>query len=190
MLHPKQTKIMHMRMCFTSETSGRMELRCVLPRAPRGEQAAWPLGRIGPLGVWDLAQLPIPQGGAACAWRAEAEQGARLAFKLPTSVCKAAPDSRRLGKATNGRVEKLVSTRSFGSNPVKSSFVSWPASVLSSRRGPMKDHPRTASLELRCQCHDNARKRGLCRVEPGRCISVALVVREGTRKAQRVLART
>jgi hypothetical protein len=68
MLHPKQTKIMHMRMCFTSETSGRMELRCVLPRAPRGEQAAWPLGRIGPLGVWDLAQHPIPQGGADLPW--------------------------------------------------------------------------------------------------------------------------
>jgi hypothetical protein len=50
--------------------------------------------------------------------RAEAEQGARVAFRFWTSACQAAPDSRRLGKATNGRVEKLDCTRSFGSNPV------------------------------------------------------------------------
>jgi hypothetical protein len=113
-------------MCFT-EWSG-LKSKCgASSYAHRGGTAASAGGTRAAAGLGPHA-ASHPAGGsrpalalcsgvrrpAACASRAAAEQGgARHAFKLSTSVCKAAPVSRWLGKTKNVRAAKLVATRRF-----------------------------------------------------------------------------
>jgi hypothetical protein len=83
---------------FHTETSGRMVSRF------GGIYAAWPQGAHGQLGVWDLAQHPVPQGGADLPWLFVSESvglepalGGRRRSKCATRV--QAPDFRLQGGA-------------------------------------------------------------------------------------------
>jgi hypothetical protein len=174
-------------MLFLNEVAERNPRACY-NQTLRGDsrECTGTLGRLAGLGPRAASH---PAGGSrpalalcsgvrrpsACASRAAAEQGGTTRVQASDFCLQGGAslevtgqdnewEGREAGRDTQLRIEPCVNL--IREQYAKCNLHPW---------GLVENHPQTARHELRCQFHDNAGQRELIRVEPGRCVSVALV---------------